>query len=88
MAREEEKTEKMWAIAARTIGVASAWIAGPVLVGLFLGKWLDRKFATSPLMLIICLGTCFLISMFGIVNNALKEFKKIEADAEREKLKE
>ncbi|MFC3886417.1 AtpZ/AtpI family protein [Bacillus songklensis] len=30
-------------------------LVGSVLLGLFLGRWLDQKFGTEPLFLILCL---------------------------------
>lgn len=85
MAKEENKVGSNWAIAVRTMGIASAWIVGPVLLGLLVGKWLDQKFSSGPLLLIISLATCFIISMFGIVRGALKEFKQIEEVEKKEK---
>ncbi|MCX6795270.1 MAG: AtpZ/AtpI family protein [Candidatus Falkowbacteria bacterium] len=82
-----KKPNQAWSIAARTMGVASAWIVGPVLIGLLIGKWLDQKYSTGPLLMVISLAACFLISMFGIVRGALKEFKKIEAAEKEEKEK-
>ena len=83
MPNSASKNQKTWSIAARTIGISSAWIAGPVLIGLLVGKWLDSRYSSGPWMMIISLACCFLISMFGIVRGALKEFKRIE-EAEKE----
>ncbi|MFZ4648241.1 MAG: AtpZ/AtpI family protein [Patescibacteria group bacterium] len=79
----EPNTNKTWPIAMRTMGIASAWIVGPVLLGLVIGKWLDRKYSSDPWLLIISLAFFFVISMFGIVKNAMKEFKKIEEEAKK-----
>ena len=73
------------AIALRVLANITAWIAGPVIIGVFLGKWLDNHFHTEPLLLLVTIGFCFIISMYGLVQNALKEFKKIETEAEKEK---
>ena len=61
----------------KTIGVlvnAAAWIAVPVLAGILVGKILDQKFKTDPWLLLVSVGICFLISMFGLIKIALKEF--------------
>lgn len=58
----------------------SGWIAFPVIIALFLGKWLDKKFNTDPWLFLATIGLAFLISMYGLVINALKEFKKIEKE--------
>jgi F0F1-type ATP synthase assembly protein I len=73
------------AISLRVLANITAWIAGPVIIGVFVGKWLDNKYHTEPLLLLVTIGLCFLISMYGLVINALKEFKKIEIEAEIEK---
>ena len=84
----DPNTNKTWSIAIRTMSIASAWIVGPVLLGLVIGKWLDRKYSSGPWLMIISLSFFFLVSMFGIVRNALKEFKKIEEEAKKDKDKE
>lgn len=69
-----------WSLALKVMANISGWIAFPVIIGLFLGKWLDRRFGTEPVLLLVTMGTCFLVSMYGLVINALKEFKKIEKE--------
>ena len=63
----------------------TAWIAGPVIIGIYIGKWLDQKFNTEPWLFLTSVGICFLVSMFGLVTNALKEFKKIDEEYQKEK---
>jgi len=63
----------------------SGWIAIPLIVSLFLGKWLDEKFDTAPWLLILCSGIAFIASMYVIINNAKKEFKKIEEEGKKDK---
>lgn len=58
----------------------SGWIVFPVLVGLFLGKWLDDKFGTEPWFFLSVIGLAFMISIFGLVKTAQKELEKIEED--------
>jgi len=71
----------------KIIGVlvnTTAWIVGPVLVGTFVGKWLDQKFNTEPWLLLVSVGVCFIVSMFGLIANALKEFKNIEKEYKKD----
>jgi hypothetical protein len=56
----------------------SGWIAMPLIISLFFGQWLDQKFSTAPWLLIACSGVAFVTSIYGIVSNARREFKKIE----------
>jgi len=65
----------------------SAWIASPVIIALFLGKWLDKKFNTAPWLFLLCIGFAFFISMIGLIKNTLAEYKKIEETAKEEKAK-
>lgn len=67
-----------WSLALRIIANLSYWIAFPVLGGVFLGRWLDRKYGTEPWLFLATIGLSFLISMYGLIINAVKEFKKIE----------
>lgn len=68
----------------RVIGLlvnTTAWIVGPVFVGAFIGKMLDEKYQTEPWLFLASVGVCFLISMFGLIKNALREFKRIENES-------
>jgi F0F1-type ATP synthase assembly protein I len=65
----------------------SGWIIGPVILGLIIGKWLDKKFGTAPWLFLITIGLSFILSMFGIVRDAMKAMKEIERDAQESKLK-
>ncbi len=58
----------------------TAWIVGPVLIGTFIGKLLDQRFKTEPWLFLASVGVCFLVSMFGLIRNALQEFKKIDEE--------
>lgn len=62
----------------------TAWIVGPVLLGVLVGKILDQKFKTDPWLFLVSIGVCFLISMFGLIRNALKEFRSIEEEYEKD----
>lgn len=63
----------------------SGWIAGPIIVGLFIGKWLDNKYGTAPLIFIIAITISFLCSTFGIVKEARRYMKTIEKEIEEKK---
>ncbi|MFA5023742.1 MAG: AtpZ/AtpI family protein [Patescibacteria group bacterium] len=73
-----------WSIALRVLVNLSGWIAGPIIIGLIVGKWLDKKYGTEPWLFLTTIGVCFLVSMYGLVINALKEFKKIERESRGE----
>ncbi len=58
----------------------SGWIAAPVIIAVFLGEWLDKKYGTEPWLFLASVGVAFVISMAGLVVEAGKEFRKIEKD--------
>jgi len=59
----------------------TAWIAGPVLIGIIFGNWLIEEFKMKSWWSLVFIGISFLVSMFGLTKNALREFKNIEADS-------
>jgi len=63
----------------------SGWIAGPIIVALFVGKWLDQKYHTDPWLFLLTVGVAFVISMFGIVRDSLVELKRIEREEKNKK---
>jgi F0F1-type ATP synthase assembly protein I len=67
-----------WGMALRITANLSSWVAFPVIIGVFLGKWLDRRFDTEPWLFLATIGFSFLVSIYGLAINATKEFKKIE----------
>ncbi|MDO8668205.1 MAG: AtpZ/AtpI family protein [bacterium] len=56
----------------------SVWIAAPIIIALYLGKWLDKKFDMAPWLFLSCIGLAFIISIFGLVKNTTEELKKLE----------
>lgn len=56
----------------------SAWIAFPVIIGLYLGKWLDQKFNTEPWLFLVTIALFFLVSLYGLFTSIKREAKKME----------
>jgi F0F1-type ATP synthase assembly protein I len=56
----------------------SAWIAGPIVVALFLGKYLDSLFGSSPWVFLVLTATAFASSTFFIIYIYNKELKKLD----------
>ena len=52
-----------------------------VILGVFLGKWLDQRYNTAPWLFLITVGVAFAISTIGIVKEATSAMKKIEEDS-------
>ena len=77
-----------WQPQLRIVAKLSSWIAIPVILATFLGKWLDKKYDTEPWLFLATVGLAFIISMFGLVKNALTEFKKISPHNDKNNLEE
>jgi F0F1-type ATP synthase assembly protein I len=80
---DKQIKEAWWSAPMQMFLRVSGWIALPLIISLFLGQWLDQKFSTAPWLLIVCSGIAFMFSMYGIVSNAKKEFKKIEDESRK-----
>lgn len=76
--KKTEDNKAWWQPALMVFFRLSGWIAPPVIISVFLGKWLDKKFATEPWLFLATVGLSFLVSMFGLTKEAMKEFKKID----------
>ncbi len=81
MEEEKDKQNKSWwqpglMLFAKTSG----WIAIPIIAALFVGRWLDRKYATEPWLFLATIGAAFLISSFGIMMESIKMMKEIDKE--------
>lgn len=66
----------------------SGWIVGPIILALTIGIWLDRRYDTSPWLLLTAVGVSFFVSMAGLVKETLKEYKSIQSSLSEEKTEE
>jgi F0F1-type ATP synthase assembly protein I len=83
----EENKKLWWRPAMEFFGQISGWIVFPIIVALFLGRYLDNKFDRAPMFLIICVIIAFAITLFGLVRQTLKAAKKIEEQIKSDKIK-
>lgn len=83
----EEKKPAFWQPALILFAKFSGWIAVPVLLGAFFGKWLDEKYNSEPWFFLGLVGLAFFISMIGLARNAMEEYRKIEKASKQEKEK-
>ncbi len=67
-----------WRDAVVVFARMSGWIAGPILIALFLGKWLDTRFGTAPILFALSMGAAFIASSLGIVRESKRYLKTIE----------
>ncbi len=76
----ENKQANWWRPAMTIFARFSAWILFPLLIGIPLGQWLDKKYGTEPWLFLISVGISFIISTLGLILIAVKEFQKIEKE--------
>lgn len=81
----ESKNSTWWRPSLILFGKLSSWIVAPIIVGMIFGKYLDKRFDSEPIMLIMVVGFSFLISMYGLIKETMKEYRKIEKDLENKK---
>lgn len=74
-----------WEPAVEIFSEVSGWIAGPVVVALILGKYLDGRFDTKPWIFLGLTGFAFLVSTYGIVKVVSRYMKKIVEEDKQEK---
>ena len=65
----------------------SGWLVGPLVIALFLGRWLDNRYQTEPWLFLLSVGVAFAIACLGIVRETMKFIKQIEKEAEDKNLK-
>lgn len=66
----------------------SGWIAFPVIIALYVGQWLDRRFGTEPWLFLATITLAFLVSMFGLATTVTQEFKIMDRANQKSKDKQ
>jgi F0F1-type ATP synthase assembly protein I len=64
----------------------SSWIAGPIVISLFLGRYLDKQFGTEPWIFLSLTALAFIVSTVAIVYSYTMELKRIEREENLKKL--
>ncbi len=59
----------------------SGWIAAPLIIALYVGKWLDKKYGTEPWLFLASVGVAFVISIVGLIVTVFRDFKRIEKES-------
>lgn len=86
--RDKIEEKSWWQPGLVLFGRLSSWIVGPVILAIFVGKWLDKKYDTEPWLFLSTVGFAFFVSMFGIVREGIAAMKEAEKDAEDKKDKQ
>lgn len=66
-----------WQPALEVFTRLSAWVILPLIVGTTLGRWLDRRNDTGSKWFFICIGIAFVISTYGMIQQARREYAKL-----------
>jgi hypothetical protein len=74
-----------WQPSVVLFGRLSGWIAFPVILALFVGKWLDQKYQTEPWLFLLSVGLAFVTSSIGIVKEASVAMKSISDSEKKDK---
>ena len=56
----------------------SSWIAVPIIIAVYVGKYLDTTYNTSPWMFLISSGIAFVVSILGIWKNTSRYMNDIQ----------
>lgn len=59
-------------------GKLSVWIGLPAVIALFAGNWLDERLNTAPWGLLSVTMLAFVVSMFGLIKEAMASLKSIK----------
>ncbi|MFA6256847.1 MAG: AtpZ/AtpI family protein [Candidatus Paceibacterota bacterium] len=67
-----------WKPGVQIFSQISTWIVFPIVGALVLGKMLDKKFGTEPVIFLVLAGLGFLITSYGMVRVVKDYIKKIK----------
>lgn len=70
-----------WASGVELFSQVSTWIVVPVVLALILGKMLDTRYGTKPIIFLSLTGLAFFFSCFKIIyiiKNYMKKLQKTE----------
>lgn len=62
----------------------SGWIVVPVLMGVYIGRWLDERYNTEPWLFLVFVGVSFVISMIAIVSKTIKLMDQITKESKKD----
>lgn len=77
----ENNAQKKWWVGGLGIALRiSSWIAVPIIISLFLGKFLDKKYNTEPWIFVSLTALAFIVTIYGIVKFSMSYIKDIEKE--------
>jgi len=82
---EKKSVAAWWQPAVGLCIELGGWVAGPVIAAMFIGRWLDDRYASAPLWYFTAVGVAFIISTVGIAKTAVKAMRDMDRLAKQEK---
>lgn len=80
MENKNNKNNILWKPALEIFSEISTWIAGPIILAVIVGKFLDKRYSTGSWLLLGCAILAFLISSYGIVKAVKRYAEKIKKE--------
>ncbi len=81
----DNKPDKPWWQPAMVVfAEVTGWIAVPIIVALFVGKYLDDRYGTAPWWYLGLTGFAFIITSVGIASVGGKYIKQMEQEKNNE----
>ncbi|MBT3690044.1 AtpZ/AtpI family protein [bacterium] len=77
---DNQQNNAWWQPAIAIFTQVTGYIAGPIIIALYLGKYLDEKYNSEPWIFLGLTAIAFTISCWGIVRIAIDYTNKIERE--------
>ncbi|MCE9585226.1 AtpZ/AtpI family protein [Candidatus Nomurabacteria bacterium] len=81
--QEKENSQKWWRPVLFLFTRISVWIAIPLIIAVYLGKYLDNRFNTAPWIMLGIMFISFVVSMIAVARISMKYVKEIAEDAKK-----
>ena len=82
---QQNRTEgPWWREGVKLMSDVSTWIVVPIVGALVLGKFLDKRFGTEPVIFLVLAGLGFLLTCYGIFKITKDYMKKLGAGEKKE----
>ena len=76
---QEDKKKLDWKPAVALFTQISTWVVVPIVLALILGKMLDSRFGTRPIIFLIFAGIGFLFTCVGMYRVVKEYVKKLQS---------
>jgi len=81
--RKVDSSDFWWDNGLKLFFQLCGWLAFPVLIAYYLGKWLDDKYQTNPWLFLLCLGIAFCLTCAAILFEVIKYLAQMEEEKKK-----